>query len=68
LKCACDWYGIFKQVTSKTNSDQSKLKEESILLSESYGHDVAFVTQSNDHILIGNLTFFFFFTLTFRNE
>jgi len=51
LKCA--WNGISKQGTKKNNSDQSKLEEESILLSGPYGDDVAFIKQSNDHILIG---------------
>ncbi|UJR24670.1 hypothetical protein I4U23_006043 [Adineta vaga] len=49
----CSWNGISKQDTNKINCDQSKLEEESILLSGPYGDDVAFVKQSDDHILIG---------------
>ena len=56
----CSWNGISKQGTNKTNCDQSKLEEESILLSGPYGDDVAFVTQSDDHILIGIDDLFFF--------
>ncbi len=58
----CTWNGISKQGTNKNNCDQSKLEEESILLSGPYGDDVAFIKQSNDHILIGNnkLTIFYF--------
>ncbi len=59
LKCA--WNGISKHGTNKNNSDQSKLEEESILLSGPYGDDVAFVKQSNDYILIGKLKNFFLF-------
>jgi hypothetical protein len=51
LKCA--WNGISKEDTNKSPYNQLILEEQSILLSGSYGDDVAFVKQSNDHILIG---------------
>ena len=57
LKCA--WHGISKQGIDKNSCDQSKLEEESILLSGPYGDDVAFVKQSNDQIIIGNNFFYF---------
>ncbi|CAF3338737.1 unnamed protein product [Rotaria sp. Silwood2] len=53
INLKCGWHGISKQGINKTNSDQSKLEEELILLSGPYGDDVAFVKQSNDYILIG---------------
>jgi hypothetical protein len=50
----CGWHGISKQGTNKTNCDQSKFEEEElILLSGPYGDDVAFLKQTNDHILFG---------------
>jgi hypothetical protein len=49
------WHGISKQGINKNNCDQSKLEEESILLSGPYGDDVAFIKQSNDQIIIGKL-------------
>ncbi|CAF3270116.1 unnamed protein product [Rotaria sp. Silwood2] len=52
INLKCGWHGISKQGINKTNSDQSKLEEELILLSGPYGDDVAFVKQSNDYILI----------------
>ncbi len=47
LKCA--WNGISKQNTNKTNSNQSILEEQSILLSGLYGDDVAFIKQSDNY-------------------
>ena len=57
----CGWHGISKQGTNKNNLDQSILEEQSILLSGPYGDDVAFIKQSNDHILIGNIKYLFYF-------
>jgi hypothetical protein len=57
----CGWHGISKQGTNKNNLDQSILEEQSILLSGPYGDDVAFIKQSNDHILIGIFILFFLF-------
>jgi hypothetical protein len=47
LKCA--WNEISKQNTNKTNSNQSILEEQSILLSGLYGDDVAFIKQSDNY-------------------
>ena len=58
----CGWDGISKQGQNKTNLDQSILEEQSILLSGPYGDDVAFIKETNDHILIGIIFFFFFFS------
>jgi hypothetical protein len=49
----CGWNGISKQGININNSDQSKLEEQSILLTGPYGDDVAFIKQSNDQIIIG---------------